>query len=119
MRGATREQPRLPWSGSTPTARACSYEGALSAQARSAAQIWAYFRFLRACGCRGATDHEAAEHLGIPVTSVCARRNWLMQEPRRLVRDSGLTRPGPTGVRNTVWQTATAFDYASTCEQVW
>lgn len=101
MRGALREQPRLPWRGSTPNAARCSYEGAKDAQTRAQAQLWAYLAFLKDRGALGATDREAAEALQLERTSICARRGWLVA--RGFVGDSGQTRPGPTGTRNVVW----------------
>lgn len=60
-----------------------------------------YVRYMRHCGPIGSTDHEAAEQLGRPLSSICARRNEMMK--RGYIRDSGARRPTRYGGRAVVW----------------
>jgi len=92
--------PSLPFSGSCVQSRHASYQGAVDASARAGRQTRRYLGFLAACGAYGATDWEAAEALGVERTTINARRNELVRLGRVV---AGGFRPGPTGVRNTVW----------------
>lgn len=85
-----------------PLARHCSALGAQDAQPHACAQAQRYLRLLAKRGDHGLTDYEAANLMGIERTSITARRRPLctLAEPWVI---SGTTRPGPTGIRNTVW----------------
>lgn len=99
-----RAQQALPFAGRTPLARHCSRLGAEGAAIRAASQVAHYLRLLLDHGPQ--TDHEAARALGIPVTSVCARRGWCIDEryhPTPLVEAAG-KKPGPFGTPNVTWQ---------------
>ena len=61
----------------------------------------AYLTYLDFCGKHGATDHEAAQYLNHPLSSINARRNELRQ--LGLVRGSGRRRMSPYGMMATVW----------------
>ena len=62
-----------------------------------------YYEMLLFMESHGATDHEAAEDLNKPLSSICARRNELMARESPLVRDSGRRRPTKYGGSAIVW----------------
>ena len=64
---------------------------------------WEYFEFLGFMGGYGATDHETAEHLKKPLSSICARRNELIARNPSLVRYSGKRRVSCNGGTARVW----------------
>lgn len=92
----------LPLSGETPISRHCSALGALNAQPRACRQTKRYLRLLAARGASGLTDWESADLMGIERTSITARRRPLCRIADPWIVTNG-TRPGPTGIRNTVW----------------
>lgn len=92
----------LPYGGETPQSRHASRAGAEDAAARAASQMVRYLQLLKSRP-QGCTDLEAAAFLDIERTSVIARRAVLMKA--NLVYPDGF-RPGPTGVKNTVWKAA-------------
>jgi hypothetical protein len=89
----------LPWTGSTPRSRHASYRGAESAAPRAGSQSGRLLRLYRECGPQ--TDHEAATALGLPLATICARRNSLVS--KGLV-EAGELVPGPYQTPNTRWQ---------------
>lgn len=90
----------LPFSGAVPLTAHTSRQGAEAASNRAPSQL---VRLIEAYvhAADGLTDHEAARLLGIPNTSVCARRAPLRKAG--LIYAEG-TRPGPDGVANAVWR---------------
>lgn len=90
----------LPFSGAVPQSRHTSRLGAEDAKGRSVPQVIRYLKALKDRPDRGLTDWEAAELLGVERSTINARRAELVEAG--LVVPSG-DRPGPTGVRNTVW----------------
>lgn len=93
----------LPLSGSVPISRHCSALGAIAAQPRACRQARAYLMLLRERGDDGLTDYESAILLGLERSTINARRGSVSQGDEPWVIASGRTRPGPTGIRNTVW----------------
>lgn len=89
--------PRLPWSGATVTSRHTSHEAALSAAASRGQKQQQYLAWLRAVGT--ATDAEAAQQLGWPLSSICSIRNGLGAR----VAVAGITE-GRYGRRVTLWR---------------
>lgn len=77
-----------------------SRQGAEDAKDRALPQTIRYIEALQDA-VNGLTDHEAAKLLGIPNTSVCARRAPLRKAG--LIYAEG-TRPGPNGVQNAIWR---------------
>lgn len=92
----------LPFSGETPQSRHASRAGAENAAPRALSQAIRYMQALKDRPAHGLTDAEAAVVLGIERSSVNARRAALVKAG--LVYASSDTRPGPTGVSNTVWK---------------
>lgn len=90
----------LPFSGSVPLTRHTSRAGAEAAAERAPSQTARYIAALLDAR-DGLTDHEAARLLGIPNTSVCARRAPLRKAG--LIYAEG-TRPGPDKVSNAIWR---------------
>ena len=88
----------LPFSGTTPISRHCSWTGAVKAAPRAGSQCWRLMGMYRDLGPR--TDHEAADALDLPLATICARRGWLVKN--RWVQAVG-TKPGPFGTANTTW----------------
>lgn len=75
---------RLPFSGRTPLARHHSYLAAEAAHATRGAKTAAYLAWLRAHG--PASDHEAADALGWPLSSICSIRNGVSDQVRAVGR---------------------------------
>ncbi|MBI1309669.1 hypothetical protein GC176_00035 [bacterium] len=59
------------------------------------------FDFVQSCGLDGATDAEMQSALDLPGNTQRPRRRWL--EQNGYVRDSGETRPTPSGRGAAVW----------------
>lgn len=80
-----------------------STAGAMDAMlsGKSADQMTRYITLLVKAGGEGLTDHEAAEAMGLPVGTICARRG--SPHGKKYIVDSGQRRKGPTGIRNKVW----------------
>ena len=57
--------------------------------------------FLTACAAEGATDSEIQEALNLPGNTERPRRRWLVEHG--YARDSGETRPTPSGRPAVVW----------------
>lgn len=93
----------LPLSGETPIARHCSALGAINAQPRASAQTKRYLRLLAARGDEGLTDWEAADLMGLERSTINARRVPRCKGDDPWIVPEG-SRPGPTGIRNTVWK---------------
>ncbi|MGE0594567.1 MAG: hypothetical protein AB7G23_02880 [Vicinamibacterales bacterium] len=91
------DQRALPWQGGSET----SHEGAVAARVFGGSQRDQVLAFYEACGTRGATDEEVARGTGVKQTSVCARRNELLD-----VLEMHGTRTGSAGVRCQVWRLA-------------
>ncbi len=91
----------------TPLARHCSALGAQDALPRACRQTRSYLRLMAQRGDNGLTDWEAADLMGIERTSITARRRPLctLAEPWVVTNE---TRPGPTGIKNTVWMLSKA-----------
>jgi hypothetical protein len=92
-----RRHPSLPFSGRSPQARQCSYQGAQDAAGRSVSQLQRYLRLL-ADGPR--TDRQAAEALDLERSSINARRNFAVNQG--WVTDTG-SESGPCGIANIRW----------------
>jgi hypothetical protein len=92
-------QAGLPFAGVTPLSRLASYDGACVAQAGAKSKRERLYRWLLANG--PATDRERAEGLGMLVSSICGRRNELVQLGQ--VRACGL-KPGKFKAKNTCWE---------------
>jgi hypothetical protein len=97
----------LPISGTTPLSRHCSAQGAQDAQPRACRQTRRYLLLLDARGAEGATDWEAARLLGLERTTINARRVPMTKGDQPWI-GTVKTRPGPTGVKNAVWQLTSA-----------
>ncbi len=78
-----------------------SRAGAEAAARHAGRQELQYTELLYSYGILGLTDHIAAQRLGWPVTTVCARRNACKR--RGEVVDIGLRPKGPYGVANIGW----------------
>ncbi len=94
----TDTQPGLPFSGSSPRTWQNSRAGAMRGQPKAGSQTWRIYLALRSCG---HTMHELSDDTGLPINIVCARIGWLRRVG--LIRDSGNSKPGPSGVPNTIW----------------
>jgi hypothetical protein len=99
--GPRMRQPSLPFSGRTPHARACSLAGALDAQPRSGTQAYRVLAIIREAGRVGVTDWELHALAGLERTTICARRNALLDAG--LVREDGTRAAGPWHRQCTVW----------------
>jgi len=91
------DQPTAPYQRSNIASR----DGARIAQPSVGDQCRAYRDLLRRQGRDGLTDAEASRLMGLPVTTICARRNELIR--LREVTKSPVRRDGGHGVRVTVW----------------
>lgn len=90
----------LPAQGRTPEARVAGWCAAVHAAARRGRLAHRYLDLLLRQGAHGATDHEAAQALRCPVSSLCSTRAG------SLVRDQigpHGHRRGPYGEANTVY----------------
>lgn len=90
----------LPVQGLTPETRDAGAQAATHAAARRGRLADRYLALINDCALLGATDHEAAHALRVPVSSICSTRAG------RLVRDRIQPhghRRGPYGELNTVW----------------
>lgn len=65
----------LPFSGVTPIARHHSYEAAVDASKTRGKRTREYLDLLEKVGTGGITDHQAAQMLGLPLSSVNSIRN--------------------------------------------
>ena len=105
-------QPTLPFSGRTPTARAASLAGAQAAEPRAGTQAQRVLEVIRSMRTRGATDWDIKALTAFERSSICARRNALLDAG--LVVDSGRTREaGPWKSACTVY---VAREYAGAAE---
>jgi len=95
----TDSQPPLPWSGKTPTSRHCSHQAAVSAASTRVYKSQRYLDWLRLQG--RLSDHQAADDLGWPLSSICSIRNGLFD--RGLIEVAG-TIEGKYGKRVTLWK---------------
>lgn len=90
--------PELPFTVSDEElATACSKAGAKQAQPKAGSQS---SRMLALYAEGPLTDHAMAERAKLPLATVCARRNWLMNA--KYVRAVGV-QVGPCGAENTLW----------------
>jgi hypothetical protein len=87
------QQPSLPFSGRSATSRANSLQGAAHAAPWAGKQAQAVLRVIRDAGARGCTDWEIIVLSGVSRSSVCARRNALM--------DAGLVLEHPDTTQGT------------------
>lgn len=78
-----------------------SVAAAKQAEPRAGSQMSRYLTELVKARRHGLTDHEAADKLGLPVGTICARRG--SEYGRRYVRDSGRRRKSVYGSDNVVW----------------
>ena len=92
-------QPDLPWSGKTAVSRHCSQQAAVSAAATRVYKSQRYLDWLRRVG--RATDHQASDALGWPLSSICSIRNGLFD--RGQISASG-TIEGKYGKTVTLWR---------------
>lgn len=95
----TDTQPSLPWSGKTPTSRHCSHQAAVSAAQTRVYKSHVYVEWLLRMG--RLSDHQAADDLGWPLSSICSIRNGLVD--RGKVEVAG-TIEGKYGKRVTLWR---------------
>lgn len=96
--GYISEVPSLPFQGIEPMSRHCSWSGARSAEPRAGSQALKLLLLYREQGPK--TDHDAAEALGLPLATICARRGFLVR--KKFVAAVG-SQPGPFKTRNTLW----------------
>ena len=87
--------PKLPFAGRTPLARHHSYLAAEAAAPTRATKTARYLAWLREYG--PASDHQAAEALRLPLSSICSIRNGVMD-----VEPAGATM-SPWNRRCTLW----------------
>lgn len=99
--GYISDYPSLPFGGADETALECSYQGAKGASLRAGSQALRLLTLYRERGPH--TDHEATEALGLPLATICARRNWLISH--NWVK-SERSKPGPFGTPNAIWELA-------------
>lgn len=97
----TPHQASLPFSGRSSTARACSLAGALDALPRSGTQAARVLAIIREAGPVGRTDWDLVALSGLQRSSICARRNALMDAG--LVREDGSRVAGPWRKRCSVY----------------
>lgn len=90
--------PELPFSGTVPLSRHCSYQGAKASLPRSGSQAWRVYLALKD---RPMTMHELEAAVDLPLATICARVGWLRQ--RDLVRAIDTRKNPNTNVSNTVW----------------
>lgn len=99
-------QDTLPYSGSTPQSRATSRAAAAQACEHRGEQTRRYILALRAApyfaGRNGLTDHEAAEVIRVPLSSICSIRNALVKRGEVVATDE--TRLSPFGRVCVVWR---------------
>lgn len=91
-------QAGLPFAGTSPLSLTASHDGALVAQPNAKSQIERIYRLLVERG--PLTDHEIVYALKLPLSTVNARRNVLVETGR--VRACGL-KAGPFKARRTEW----------------
>lgn len=101
----TESQPSLPWSGKTPQSRHCSQQAAVSAAATRVYKSQRYLDWLRRVG--RASDHQAADDLGWPLSSICSIRNGLFDRGQIAVAG---TIEGKYGKTVTLWRTTTLLE---------
>lgn len=94
-------QPSLPFSGKTSTARACSLSGAIDAEPRAGTQARHVLEVIRQAGARGVTDWDLKALTGLERSTICARRNALLDAD--LVRPWGSRVAGPWHRQCSVW----------------
>lgn len=94
-------QPSLPFSGRSATARACSVAGAIDAEPRAGTQARRVLEVIREAGARGVTDWDLKALTGLERSTICARRNALLDAD--LVRPWGARVAGPWQRQCTVY----------------
>lgn len=99
-------RPSLPYSGRTAVSRACSKAAAKAVSAARVTKTAAYLLWLRDHG--PASDHDAREHFGWPMSSVNSIRNGINDRARQAnqpepIRAFG-SKVGPFGYENTLWE---------------
>ena len=90
---------RLPFSGTTPISRHCSYEGAQTAAEHAGRLALKLFALYASHGPQ--TDAEAAMRLGVGRSSINSTRANLVR--LGLVQAVGTKKNPETGVNNTTW----------------
>jgi predicted ArsR family transcriptional regulator len=93
------DTPLLPWQGVTPHSKQASYSGAVTAGPNAKNQQERILDWLSRNG--PATDDQISTALGIMRSSVCARRNALMQAG--LIESCGLVK-GRYRAQNALWR---------------
>jgi hypothetical protein len=99
-------QPNLPSAGRTATSRANSLQSARDAAHYAGAQAQRVLAVIRESGLRGATDWDVIAATSIQRSSVCARRNSLIDAGLIVEHPDSRQRSrasGPFGRRCTVW----------------
>ena len=91
------DYPTLPFEGTTARSRHASWTGAKAAEPRAGSQA---LRVLVALKAQPMTDHELSHALGLPLATICARRNALVK--MGLVIAFALVE-GPYRAKNTQW----------------
>lgn len=98
----TQTDPQLPFNGEPDSLpRACSRAGAAVALPRAGSQAGRLLALYQVSGPK--TDHEVAARLGLPLSTVNARRNALMARGLVVVKGTAL---GPFGAPNTLYGVA-------------
>lgn len=92
-------QGALPFSGRTQTSRHTSYLAAVAAQATRPLKRTRYLAWLQANG--PATDHQAADALGYPLSTICSLRNGCFDRAEVEAHDDVM---GAYGRRVTRWR---------------
>jgi hypothetical protein len=98
----TDSHPSLPWSGKTPTSRHCSERAAVTAAQTRTWKMDQYLTYLTRVG--RASDHQAADDLGWPLSSICSIRNGWFDRGR--IEVAG-TIEGKYGKKVTLWRATT------------
>lgn len=88
----------LPFQGTEPISRHCSYQGAKASQLKAGSQSWKVFLALRD---RPLTMHELEAVCDLPLATICARLGFLRS--KGLVQAIGARKNPNSGVSNTTW----------------
>ena len=93
----------LPFTGTTPISRHCSYLGARKGSLKAGSQADRILGFITTW--QPVTDHELVELSGLPLNIVNARTGGL-RKIGKIQRDGW--KPGPWGTKNSCWVTKEA-----------
>ncbi len=106
----------LPFHGESAVARQHSATGAAAAQEKRATHTKHYLDLLKEHGGGGCSDHEAAQALGYPLSSINSIRNGV----KRLVWPADTAQESPVNpcIKRTRWRLATEAEQAITNERL-